>query len=71
MEARLNSLDRLIQAFHVAPTLESQSARLEHLGDGKFTLSFMRHNDEWVGLYNGISVDQCLKAIKDDPWFTP
>lgn len=55
----------------ISPTFESQFARLEHLGDGKFALSFMRHNDEWVGLYNGISVDQCLKAIQDDAWFMP
>ena len=54
-----------------SPTFESNFARMEHLGDGKFALSYMRHNDKWFGLYNGISVDECLKAIRDDPWFQP
>ncbi len=37
----------------------------------KFALSFMRHTGEWVELYDGISVDDCMKAIQDDPWFVP
>jgi hypothetical protein len=55
----------------IAPTFESNFTRMEHLGDGKFALSFMRHNDQWVGLYDGISVDECMKAIQDDAWFQP
>ncbi len=55
----------------VSPTFETKFARIEPLGDGKFTLSFMRHNDKWVALYDGISVDECMKAIQDDPWFVP
>jgi hypothetical protein len=52
-------------------TFESKFARMEPLGNGKFALYFMRHTGEWVGLYDGISVDNCMKAIKDDPWFVP
>jgi hypothetical protein len=55
----------------LSPTFESKFARMEPLGDGKFTLYFMRHTGEWVGLYDAISVDECLKAIQDDPWFVP
>ena len=55
----------------LSPTFESNFARMEPLGDGKFALYFMRHTGEWVGSYDAISVDECMKAILDDPWFVP
>ena len=55
----------------VSPTFESKFARLEYLGFGKFALSFMRHNEQWVRLHDDLSVVECLKAIQDDPWFMP
>lgn len=55
----------------LSPSFESKFARMEALGDGSFSLSYMRHNDKWFVLHNGISVDECLKSIRDDPWFVP
>ena len=55
----------------LSPVFESKFARMEPLGDGKFALSFIRHTGEWVEVYDGISVDDCMKAIRDDPWFVP
>jgi hypothetical protein len=55
----------------ISPTFESKFARMEHLGNGNFALYFMRHTGEWVGLYDGLSVDECMKAIQNDPWFMP
>ena len=55
----------------IAPAFETKFARMEYVGDGKFALSFMRHTEQWVVLYDAVSVDQCLKAIQDDPWFQP
>ena len=55
----------------ISPTFEERFARMEHNGDGRFTLSFMRHTGKWVELYAGLSVDECMKAIQDDPWFMP
>ena len=55
----------------ISPMFESKFARLEYLGFGKFALCFMRHNEQWIGLHDGLSVDECLKAIQDDPWFMP
>jgi hypothetical protein len=55
----------------LSPTFESKFARMEHLDNAKFALSFMRHTGEWIGLYDALSVDECMKAIQDDPWFTP
>ena len=45
---------------------------MEPLGDGKFALYFKRHTGEWVGIWDdSLSVDECMKAIQDDPWFVP
>jgi hypothetical protein len=55
----------------VSPTFESKFARMEYVGNSKFALSFMRHTGQWIELYDAITVDECLKAIKDDPWFQP
>ena len=55
----------------IAPTFEEKFARMEYVGDSKFTLSFMRHTVKWVELYASVSMDDCMKAIQDDPWFMP
>jgi hypothetical protein len=52
------------------PSFESKFARMEPLGTGKFALHAMRHTGkEWVGVFDALSVDECMKAIRDDPWF--
>ncbi len=46
---------------------------MEPLRDGKFALYAMRYTGkEWVGVLDALSVDECMKAIKDDydGWFT-
>jgi hypothetical protein len=55
----------------LSPTFESKFARMEYLGMDRFALSFMRHTGEWVGIYDSLSVDECMKAIWNDPWFVP
>jgi hypothetical protein len=55
----------------LSPTFESKFARMEYLGKATFALYFMRHTGDWVGLYDALSVDESLKAIRDDPWFVP
>ena len=55
----------------ISPTFDSKFARMEYLGNSKFALYFMRHTGEWVGLYDALFVDECLKAIQDDAWFVP
>ena len=55
----------------LAPSFESPFARMEYLDNGKFALSFMRHTGKWVGIFDALSVDECLKMIQDGMWFTP
>ncbi len=54
----------------LSPTFESKFARMEPLGDGTFALYAMRYTGkEWVGVYDALTVDECMAAIRDDPWF--
>ena len=55
----------------ISPTFETKFARLEYIGGAQFILSYMRHTEKWVRLYTGISVDECMKSLRDDPWFQP
>jgi hypothetical protein len=57
-------------AHAISPTFEAKFARMEPLGDGTFALYAMRHTGkEWVGVFDALTVDECLNAIRDDPWF--
>lgn len=53
----------------LSSSFESNFARMEFLGDGKFSLSYQRHTGAWMGIYAALSVDQSFKAIQEDPWF--
>jgi hypothetical protein len=54
------------------PSFESRFARMEPVGGDKFALYSMRYTGkEWVGVYDALSIDECMNAIKDDPWFVP
>jgi len=55
----------------ISPHFEAKFARLEHVANGRFALSFMRHTGKWVEIYADLSADECLSAVKDDPWFQP
>jgi hypothetical protein len=52
-------------------TFESKFARMEYLGDGTFALYFMRHTGEWVGIFDALSIEESMKAIQDESWFSP
>jgi hypothetical protein len=54
----------------LSPSFEWRFARMEPLRDGTFALYAMRYTGkEWVGVLDALSVDECVKAIKDDEWF--
>jgi hypothetical protein len=55
----------------ISPTFEAKFARMEFVGNSSFSLSFMRHTGKWVVLFDCLSLDECLVAIRDDPWFQP
>ena len=53
------------------PSFEAKFARMEYAGNNCFHLAFMRHTEQWVEMYTGLSLDECLAAIRDDPFFQP
>ncbi len=53
----------------LAPSFEDRFARMTHAGGGRFDLSFVRHTGQWVELYQGQTVEECLESIENDPWF--
>ena len=55
----------------LSPSFESKFARLEYAGYGRFHLSFMRYTGEWIELYQGLLLDECLKAIQEGMHFQP
>jgi hypothetical protein len=55
----------------ISPTFEERFARLRHAASGRFDLSFLRHTGQWVELFQGQTLDECLQQIRDDPWFIP
>jgi len=55
--------------YSVFPFFEMGFARMGYVGDGLFDLSFMRHTEQWSELYQNLSIDECLEAVKNDPYF--
>jgi hypothetical protein len=53
-----------------ASTFEHKFARLQHVGGARFNLAFVRPNGQWFDMpYQNQTLDECLKAIVEDPWF--
>jgi hypothetical protein len=57
--------------YALSPFFESRFARMEYVGERRFNLAYMRHTGEWIELEQGLTVDKCLKAIKEDPYYIP
>lgn len=55
----------------MVPSFESKFARLAYTGADRFTLAFMRYTGEWIELYDDLSIEECLEAIKTDAYFHP
>ena len=55
----------------IEPFFEAKFARMEYTGNDRFALSFMRYTEQWVELYRDLSMDECLSAIRDEPFFYP
>jgi hypothetical protein len=55
----------------IVPFFDDRFARLEYIGGDRFNLAAMRHNGEWIEIFPDLSLDECLAAVRDDPWFHP
>ena len=54
-----------------APSFEAKFARLEYRGANRFSLVFERHTGQWIELETDLSLEQCLDAIRNEPFFIP
>ena len=55
----------------ISPYFEAKYARMEYVGNGRCNLSYMRHTGQWCEIYIGLSVNECLTAIRDEHHFLP
>jgi len=55
----------------ISPTFEHGFARMRYLGSGRFSLAYLRHNDQWNEIYPSLSEEECLESIRDEPHFIP
>jgi hypothetical protein len=53
----------------MSPSFETRFARLEHVGGGRFVISYMRHTDKWFRLSWNLTADECLDAVENDCHF--
>lgn len=45
----------------ISEFFESRFARLEYVGNRKFNLAYMRHAGQWWGIFQGLSLQECLE----------
>ena len=55
----------------ISPHFESKFGRLEYLEDGCFAVSHIRHTGQWVTIDSGLTIEESLEAIENNPWFYP
>ena len=53
----------------ISPSFEVKFARMEHVGGGRFALSYMRHTEKWFKLFPSLTADECLDAVENDCHF--
>ncbi len=55
----------------ITPFFETKFARIEYINNNCYNLSYMRHTEQWWEIYTDLTIDECLKAIRDEPHFLP
>jgi hypothetical protein len=55
----------------LSPSFEAKFARLEYVGNDRFNLAYMRHTGQWVEVYEGLTLAECLDTIRNESFFQP
>jgi len=55
----------------ISPHFDDKFARLEYVGKDTYNLSFMRYTGKWQTIYLGLTLEECLESIRDEPFFQP
>ena len=48
-----------------------RNTRMEHIGGGRFALSYMRHTGRWCEVYHGLTMSECLETVESEELFWP
>lgn len=55
----------------ITPTFEAPFTRLEYGHDGRFGIAYMRHTGKWWEIRSGLTLEECLTTIREEPMFQP
>ena len=55
----------------IADEFEVNFVRLEYIGRNKFNLSYFRHTEQWFEVATDLSLQDCLKMMKNIPTLQP
>ena len=55
----------------ISPFFENGFVRFECISEERYNLSYMRHTEQWQPIEFNLSLEECLIAIKTNPFFQP
>jgi hypothetical protein len=55
----------------ISPSFETRFVRMGYLGSDRFNLAYMRHTGQWWVIYESLSLEECLTAVRDEIHFQP
>ncbi len=55
----------------MAPSFNSNFARLEYVDRDRFNLAYMRHTGQWFEIWFDLSLEECLDEIENGVHFMP
>ena len=50
---------------------EVRSTRMEYIGGQRFNLAYMRHTGQWMEVFQGLTLAECLETIEKEELFWP
>ena len=62
---------RCVHENCISEFFESRFARLEYVGSRKFNVSYLRHTEQWWEILQGLSLEECFEAIKEQELLHP
>lgn len=55
----------------ISEYFETRFTRLEYVGNKKFNVAYMRHTGQWWEILEGLTLDECFDAIKEQELLHP
>jgi hypothetical protein len=55
----------------ISEFFDAKFTRLEYAGGHRFNLAYMRYTNQWVTVFYGLALDECLEEIEKNELFWP